>query len=78
MHARNLGYKERKIFKKFNDTLNYCDPYVSIFELKKQSRIVIHTGLSTGHLESFATNTPCLIFADPDNEENLVRNKRIS
>ena len=69
MHARNLGYRERKIFKKYNDTLNYCDPYLSIFDLKKQSKITIHTSLSTGHLESFATNTPCIIFADPNNEE---------
>jgi putative transferase (TIGR04331 family) len=35
MHPRTLGYEEKKIFKKFNNMINYCDPYVSIFDLKK-------------------------------------------
>ena len=69
LHARSMGYDEERIFKKFHPKLKFCSRYESIFELKKNSKIFIHTSLSSGHLESFAINFPCLIFADSVKEE---------
>ena len=69
LHARSMGYDEEGIFKKFHPKLKFCSRYESVFELKKKSKIFIHTSLSTGHLESFAINFPCLIFADSVKEE---------
>lgn len=65
LHARRTGWFEDIRFKKaFNNKITIDDGTTSINKLIENSKLIIHTYLSSGYLESMQRNIPTLILCD--------------
>jgi putative transferase (TIGR04331 family) len=66
LHARTTKWDEKKYILNSNKNINFSNPYKNTLDLS--SRLIIYTGLSTGHLESLSINKPLLILVNIKNE----------
>ncbi len=68
MHHRQLGWREEDEFKKIDPNIKFCSTELSSIDLRNNSKVYIHTSLSTGHLESASLRIPFLIYQDKRDE----------
>ncbi len=61
---------DKKNFLNSNPNLKFIDRHKSTLDFKKSTKLIIHTSLLTGHLESFYSNLPLLVFC---NTKNLIK-----
>ena len=66
LHARATKWDEKKNILNSNKNINFSNRYKNTLDLS--SRLIIYTGLSTGHLESLSINKPLLILVNTKNE----------
>ena len=74
-HARKFGWDEEKKFKNILKKVNIDMGYKKISKLLSSAKLVLHTYIGTGYLETLASNIPTIIYANTKdcllNEESL-------
>ena len=65
-HARKFGWNEENMFKSQFPKVKIDSGYSDLHELLKKSRLVLHTYVGTGYLETLGSNFPTVIFANLD------------
>ncbi len=63
-HSRKFGWDEDKIFKEKLGNINMDMGYEKISNLFSSAKLVLHTYIGTGYLETLASNIPTIIFAN--------------
>ena len=63
-HARKFGWDEDKIFLNSFPNIGIDMGYKKILELYYKSKLVLHTYIGTGYLETLTMNIPTIIFAN--------------
>ncbi len=63
-HARKFGWNEDKMFLNNFPNIRIDLGYNKILELYKKSKLILHTYIGTGYLETLAINIPTIIFAN--------------
>ena len=61
LHQKTFGSKDKKLIIKANKKIRFLDSNMGSKDFYNSSKIVIHTSISTGHLESLSENVPTLI-----------------
>ena len=61
LHQKTFGSKDKHLIIKANKKVRFLDPNLGSKDFYNSSKIVIHTSISTGHLESLSENIPTLI-----------------
>ena len=63
-HARKFGWNENIMFKNQFPKIKIDYGYSKITNLLKKSKLVLHTYIGTGYLETLASNIPTVVFAN--------------
>ena len=63
MHAKRF-WNEEYLFKTQMPKINIDRGYQSIFKLIKKSKLVIHSYVGTGYLETLSMNLPTIVFTN--------------
>lgn len=75
-HARKFGWDEEKLFKNKLKKVRIDMGYEKISKLLSSAKLVLHTYIGTGYLETLASNIPTIIFANTKecllNEQTLI------
>jgi putative transferase (TIGR04331 family) len=74
LHAKTFGWNEKESILKANKKIIFSDPYTNTQKLN--SNLIIHTGLSTGHLENLYVNRPILILLNTRFEPVRANSKK--
>ncbi len=72
-HSRKFGWNEEVLFKNQFPLIKIDNGYSKITDLLKKSKIVLHTYIGTGYLETLASNFPTVVFANIN--ECLINNE---
>ena len=75
-HSRKFGWDEDKMFIKNLGNIKIDMGYTKISKLISSAKLVLHTYIGTGYLETLASNIPTVIFANTKecllNKETLI------
>lgn len=75
-HSRKFGWDEDKMFIKNLGNIKIDMGYTKISKLISSAKLVLHTYIGTGYLETLASNIPTIIFANTKecllNKETLI------
>ena len=63
-HSRKFGWNEEDLFKNQFPKIKIDKGYSKITDLLKESKLVLHTYIGTGYLETLASNFPTVVFAN--------------
>ena len=74
LHAKTFGWNEKESILKANNKIIFSNPYTNTQKLN--TNLIIHTGLSTGHLESLYVNRPILILLNTRFEPVRANSKK--
>tara|TARA_B110001452_G_scaffold176316_1_gene147870 strand:+ start:7160 stop:8926 length:1767 start_codon:yes stop_codon:yes gene_type:complete len=66
LHARKFGWNEESVFKSQFPKVKIDNGFSTMHELLNKSRLVLHTYVGTGYLETLASNFPTVVFANLD------------
>ncbi len=74
LHTKTFGWNEKESILKANNKIIFSNPYTNTQKLN--TNLIIHTGLSTGHLESLYVNRPILILLNTRFEPVRANSKK--
>ena len=72
-HSRKFGWNEEVLFKNQFPLIEIDNGYSKMTDLLKKSKLVLHTYIGTGYLETLASNFPTVVFANIN--ECLINNE---